>query len=457
MKNYDVLVIGGGPGGYVASIKAAQMGAKVALVEKHKLGGICLNYGCIPTKAYLKSAKIYKDIKRCSDFGIKVQNSVSFDWPSILLRKNKIVTQLTSGVSFLLKKNKVDFYHGFANVLSPCEVQVEKHLLRTKRLIIATGATAFIPPIPGAQESYQKGILKTSKELLQLDTYPSKVTIVGGGVIGVEFATIFNSFGSEVTILERKDAILNGMDQEVVFAYTKKLQADGIQILTQVEVTKINENQTYYTQKGTSKKITSDVILMAVGTQANLAGLEKLNLALYLNSIQTDNFCQTSIPGVYAIGDVNGKHMLAHVASHEGIVAVKHILEQKVHPINYDRVPACIYGFPEIASIGMTEQQAKNKQIDYKVSKISLGAVGKSLADGEKEGFTKLIVDKKHLEILGMHIYAYNATELISEIAVGMELEGTAYELSQAIHPHPTLSELTLEALLGAVDKPIHA
>ncbi|MBT1576823.1 dihydrolipoyl dehydrogenase ['Elaeagnus angustifolia' witches'-broom phytoplasma] len=457
MKNYDVLVIGGGPGGYVAAIKAAQMGAKVALVEKHKLGGICLNYGCIPTKAYLKSAKMYKDIKRYADFGIKVQNGVSFDWSSILSRKNKIVAQLTTGISFLLKKNKIDFYHGFASVLSPCEVQVDTNLLHTQKLIIATGSTAFVPPIPGAQEAYQKGILKTSKELLQLESYPSKVTIVGGGVIGVEFATIFNSFGSEVTILERQDTILNGMDRDVVVAYTKKLQADGIQILTQVEVTKINDNQTTYTQKGNAKTITSDVILMAVGTKANLAGLEKLNLALNRNSVQTDNFCQTSIPGVYAIGDVNGKHMLAHVASHEGIVAVTHALEQKAHPINYDRVPACIYGFPEIASIGMTEQQAKEKQMDYKVSKISLGAVGKSLADGEKEGFAKLIVCKKHLEILGMHIYAYNATELISEMAVGMELEGTAYELSQAIHPHPTLSELTFEALLGAVDKPIHA
>ncbi|WP_349402215.1 dihydrolipoamide dehydrogenase of pyruvate dehydrogenase complex PdhD [Candidatus Phytoplasma solani] len=457
MKNYDILIIGGGPGGYVAAIKAAQLGAKVALIEKHKLGGICLNYGCIPTKAYLKSAKVYQTIKYAQDFGIIISQPPTFNWLSILNRKNKIVDQLTNGIAFLMKKNKIDVYNGFATVLSPNKIQVDEKLLETKNLIIATGSSAFIPPIPGALETYQKNILKTSKELLQLDKHPQNITIIGGGVIGVEFATIHKSFGADVTILERQANILNGSDSDIVDAYTKKLKADGINILTEVEINSIQDHKITYTHKKIKSTKEAEIILMAVGTRPNLAGLEKINLEKTNNSIITNEFLQTSLPGVYAIGDVNGKHMLAHVASHEAIIAVMHALgKSETHGINYCRIPSCIYGFPEIAAIGITEQEAKMKQINYKVSKVPLAAIGKALADGEKEGFAKIIVDKKHLEIIGMHIYAYNATELISEIAVGMELEGTAYELAQAIHPHPTLSELTFETLLGAIDKPIH-
>ncbi|MBP5836097.1 dihydrolipoyl dehydrogenase [Candidatus Phytoplasma meliae] len=458
MKNYDIVVIGGGPGGYVAAIKAAQAGVKVALVEKHKLGGICLNYGCIPTKTYLKSAKIYQNVQKANDFGIIVNQPPSFNWLAILNRKNKIVEQLTNGIAFLLKKNKIDLYYGMATALSPQEISVNQDILQTKKLIIATGATAFIPPIKGALESYQKGVLKTSKELLQLDKYPKNIIIIGGGVIGVEFATLHKTFGSDVTILERQATILNGADHDIVDAYTKRLKADGIQILTQVEINSIKGHQVTYTHQDAQVTKEAEVILMAAGIKPNLAGLEKLNLQMERNSIVTDHFLQTSIPNVYAIGDVNGKHMLAHVASHEGIIAVMHALgKSNTHGINYQRIPSCIYGFPEIASIGITEKEAQMQKIDYKVSKVPLSAIGKSLADGEKEGFAKLIVDAKHLEILGMHIYAYNATELISEISVGMELEGTAYELSEAIHPHPTLSELIFETLLGAIDKPIHA
>lgn len=273
----------------------------------------------------------------------------------------------------------------------------------------------------------------------------------------MEFATIHRVFGADVTILERQASILNGSDSDIVDAYTKRLKADGINILTNVEINSIQDHQITYTHQGVKNTKESEVILMAAGTKPNLAGLENLNLELTRNSIVTDAFLQTSVPGVYAIGDVNGKHMLAHVASHEGIVAVMHALGLgENHGINYTRIPSCIYGFPEIAAIGMTEKEAQEAKIEYKVSKVPLSAIGKALADGEKEGFAKMIVDKKHLEIIGMHIYAYNATELISEISVGMELEGTAYELSQAIHPHPTLSELTFETLLGAIDKPIH-
>ncbi len=456
MKNYDIVILGAGPGGYVAAIKAAQLGAKVAVIEKEVVGGICLNHGCIPTKTYLKSAKVYDTMKHAESFGVTTSGEISYDWSKILQRKNGVVKQLTGGIAFLLKKNKVDVYNGYGEVISPSEVKVGEETLKTKNLIIATGATAIVPPIPGVKEAYEKGTLVTSRELLNVTSVPKTLVIVGGGVIGVEFATVFNSFGSKVIIIEKMDGILPTMDNDVRDAYSKRLKADGIEVLTKAEVKSVEGKKITYNLDGKDVTIDSDLILMAVGTRANSNGLEKLNLKMDRANIVTDEYLRTSVPGVYAIGDVNGKFMLAHVASHEGIIAVQHALGKDVHAMRYDRVPSCIYGSPEIAAIGMTEQEAKDKGLDYKVAKVPLAAVGKALADGEKEGFAKIIVDKKYLEVLGMHIYAYNATELISEIAVTMELEGTAYELAQAIHPHPTLSELTMETAMAAIDKAIH-
>lgn len=458
MKNYDIVIIGSGPGGYVAAIKASQLGAKVALVEKHKLGGVCLNYGCIPTKSYLKSAKVFKDFKNSVDYGIQVNGKIMFDWQKILLRKNKIVKKLTDGVSFLLKKNKVDVYFGLGEALTANQIKVNNEILYTNKLIISTGASTFIPPISGIQESFKKGIVKTSKELLELETFPKRIVIIGGGVIAIEFATLFNTFGSEVIILEKQPDILNNMDQDIVNGCRQTMERNKVKIFNNVDINSIKDNKVFYTYNNESTEVISDIILVATGFKPNLLGLEKLSLNIQRNSIVTDEFLKTSVKDVYAIGDVNGKHMLAHVASHEGIVAVHHALGKNDHNsgMNYNRIPSCIYSFPEIASIGLTEKQAKEQNIDYKISKLPLTAIGKSLADGENEGFAKLILDKKYLEIIGMHIYAYNATELISEISVAMELEGTVYELAHAIHPHPTLSELTYESYLGAIDKPIH-
>lgn len=456
MKNYDIVVLGAGPGGYVAAIKAAQLGAKVAIIEKETVGGICLNHGCIPTKTYLKSAKVYDTMKDAASFGVTTTGEISFDWAKILQRKNNVVKQLTGGVAFLLKKNKVDVYNGYGEVISPSEVKVGEETLKTKNLIIATGSSAIVPPIPGVKEAYEKGTLVTSRELLNITSVPKNLVIVGGGVIGVEFATVFNSFGSKVTIIEKMDGILPTMDNEVREAYAKRLKADGINVLTNAEVKTVNGEKITYNLDGKDVTLDADLILMAVGTRANSNGLEKLNLRMDRANIETDQYLRTSVPGVYAIGDVNGKFMLAHVASHEGIIAVEHALGKEPKAMRYDRIPSCIYGSPEIAAIGITEQEAKAKGLDYKVAKVPLAAVGKSLADGEKEGFAKIIVDKKYLEVLGMHIYAYNATELISEIAVTMELEGTAHELASAIHPHPTLSELTMETAMAVIDKAIH-
>ncbi len=455
-KSYDIIVVGGGPGGYVAAIKAAQLGAKTALIEKEVVGGICLNHGCIPTKTFLKSAKVYKTLQHASDYGVTNSGAVGFDWSKILSRKDGVVKQLTNGVAFLLKKNGVDVYNGFGEVKSANEVVVNNETLTTKNVIIATGATAVVPPIPGVKEAYEKGIVVTSRELLNVKNYPKTITIVGGGVIGVEFATVFNSFGSKVTIIEMMDGILPTMDEDVRVAYTKTLKREGIEILTTAEVKSVNDHKITYSLAGKEVTIESDLILMAVGTRANSKGLEHLGLAMDRANIKTNEYLQTSVPNVYAIGDVNGKFMLAHVAEHEGIVAVEHILGKGHTKMNYDQIPSCIYGSPEIAAIGLTEKEAKARGIDYKVSKVPLAAIGKAAADGEKEGFVKLIVDKKYLEVIGAHIFAYNATELISEYSVAMVAEATAYEMAHAIHPHPTLSELTLEAALGAIDKPIH-
>lgn len=452
---YDIIIVGAGPGGYVAAIKAAQLGAKVALVEKENIGGVCLNDGCIPTKTFLKSASVMKTINKSDFYGI-MTTKPTFDWSKIVDRKDKVVKQLTGGISFLLKKNKVDVINGFGEVLSSNKVKVGDITYDTKNVIIATGSSPIIPPIEGAKEAYEKGFLYTSKELLHIKDVPKKLVIVGGGVIGVEFATVFKTFGSDVTIIEKLDTILPMMDEDLFKAYTKTLTKEGIKIVTQAEVTKVLDHQVTYKHDGKETTIDADVILMSVGVKPNSKGLEHLNLKMDRANIITNEYLETSVKGIYAIGDVNGKYMYAHVASHEGVVAVNHILGKPTHKMNYDRVPANIYGTPEIASIGLTEKEAKTRGLDYKVSKVPIQAVGKALADGESEGFIKLIVDNKYLEILGAHIFAYNATELISEFAVAMQAEATAYEIAASIHPHPTLSELTFEAALGAIDKPIH-
>lgn len=456
MKNYDILIIGAGPGGYVAAIKAAQLGAKVAIIEKEAMGGICLNHGCIPTKTFLKSAKVYKEVKQAKDYGVLVSGDVSFSWTKMMERKNKVVNQLTTGVAYLLKKNKVDVYQGLAEVVSKSEIKVGAETLFTKNLIIATGATAIVPPIPGVKEAYEKGIVVTSRELLQINEAPKSLIIVGGGVIGVEFATLFSSLGSKVTIIEKMPGILPTIDDSVREAYVKILKNDGIEILTSAEVKSVHNKDLTYLLDGKEVKISADTILLSVGTKANTQGLEKLNLNIERGNVITNEFLETNIKNVYAIGDVNGKFMLAHTASHEGIIAVERIINQTTKGIHYGRIPQCIYGAPEIASIGLTEKEAKDQNLDYKVSTFPLAGNGKALADNEKDGFIKMIVDQKYKEILGVHIFAYNATDMIAEIALSMELEGTTHEIAHTVHPHPTLSEIVHEAALGDIAKAIH-
>lgn len=453
---YDILVLGAGPGGYVAAIKAAQLGAKVAIIEKEKVGGICLNHGCIPTKTLLKSAKVYQSVLHADVFGVEVEGKVSVSLEKMIARKNKVVTQLTNGVSYLLKKNKVEIIIGVGEVIDAHKVKVGEVFYETKKLIIATGGSPFIPPLDGVKEGFSKGYVVTSRELLNVTTIPSHLVIVGGGVIGVEFATVFASLGSKVTIIEMMDRILPMIDKDITTAYTKSLRDLGVDVITSGKVTKISEKYVTYTLNDENRTVTSDLVLLAVGTKANSSGLERLNLKMDRANIVTDEYLRTSIEDVYAIGDVNGKYMLAHVASHEGIIASSHALGRDVIAMDYTKIPQAIYGSPEIASVGLTEDEVKSKNIAYKVSTFPLSASGKALADSEKDGFVKLIVSEPHNELLGAHIFAYHATELISELVLGLNLEVTAEELASSIHPHPSLSEIIMEASLGAEHKPIH-
>ena len=456
MKTYDIIVIGGGPGGYVAAIKASQLGAKVALIEKEVVGGICLNHGCIPTKTLLKNVKVYKTIKDAGLFGVNIKGEVTIDWTKMIARKNDVVKQLTGGVSFLLKKNNVDVYYGYGEALSAHEVKVNDEILKTKKLIIATGSSAIVPPIPGVKEAYEKGFVVTSRELLNIKAIPERLLIVGGGVIGIEFATIFATLGTKVTIIEKLPSILAMIDVDVREAYLKSLTKLGISIHTNAEVTKVSNNEVFYNIDGKEHKVTTNLVLMAVGTRANSRGLEKLGLEMDRANIVTDEFLRTNVEDVYAIGDVNGKYMLAHVASHEGLVAAKHATGSKVNAMDYTKVPQAVYGSPEIASVGLTEELAKQQGKDYETSIFPLVGNGKALADNEKEGFIKIITDKKYNEVIGAHIFAYQATEMISELVLALNLETSAEELADAIHPHPTLSEIVGEAAMGALGKAIH-
>lgn len=458
MKHYDIVVLGGGSGGYVAAIKASQMGAKTALIEKKDLGGVCLNWGCIPTKTLLKSAKVYHYVKNASTFGIDIADDakISLNWPNMIKRKDNVVKKLTGGVKVLLDKNGVDTYIGEGKVIDKNTLEVNGEIISTKNLIIATGSKPFIPPIKGIDERLKSSFVLTSKEILSLNELPKKLVIIGGGVIGVEFASLLSELNCEVTIVEKAPYILINNDQDIRKAMVKLLEKQGIKIFTSADVQEIKNGQIVVNINDKEKILSSDKVLVSIGTRPNLDNLTHLGLELERSAIKTNEKMETNIKGVYAIGDVNGKYMLAHVASHEGIVAVENILG---HPsiLDYQKIPSGIYTSPEIASVGLTEEQAKEKGLDYKIGIFPLGANGKALAEGDTEGFVKVIADKKYGEILGVHILSPNATDMIAELVVTMNLEATIYDIANSIHPHPTLSEAIMEASLSAIDKAIHA
>jgi dihydrolipoamide dehydrogenase len=456
MQTFDIVIVGGGPGGYVAAIKAGQLGYKVAIIEKDNVGGVCLNWGCIPTKTLLKSAKVFEQFKHAKEYGIDVKpDAFSANFPEMIKRKDSVVRRLTGGVASLLKKNGVTLFKGYGEVTSATTVQVGEETLTTKSIILATGASVIIPPIPGVKEAFDAGTLLTSKEILDLKTLPKELVIIGGGVIGLEFATIFNSLGTKVTVIEKAPVILNAVDEEIRTMFYKKIIKDGIKILTSATVTAIEGNQVRYEIDGKSEVVQAEKVLMAVGMKPNVKSFASLNLTMEKSGVQVNEYMQTSIPNVYAIGDVTGKYMLAHVASHAGLVVIDH-LSGHHKKMDYKVIPSGIYTFPEIAMVGLTEQEAKAQGIDYKVSSFPLMANGKAMGENEKDGLVKVIVSKPYNEIIGVHIMAVSATEMITEASLAINLEATAEELVATIHPHPTLSEMVMEAAHGIIDKPIH-
>jgi len=454
MKNYDVVVIGGGPGGYVAAIKAAQRGLSTAIIEKETIGGVCLNWGCIPTKTLLKSAKVLDQTRHASSYGVLLDKaSIQVDLPAMIRRKNGVVRKLTTGVKYLLEKNGVTLYMGTATAIDASTIDVDGERLTAKHFLLATGASVFIPPIPGLNEAMESGIAMTAKEALNLDQIPEHIVIIGGGVIGIEFATIYNRLGSKVTVVEMLPDVLTTVDGQVKEAFLKIIKKDGVEFLTSTAVKEVNSG-VVVDQDGQQQTIACDRILVATGMRPNIKGFEAWGLDVVKGGVVTNEYMQTSLPHVYAIGDVTGQYMLAHVASHEGLTAIDHITGRN-HPMDYTKIPSGIYTFPEIGMIGVTEEQAKEQGIEIKTAFFPLSANGKALGEGERDGLVKIITDANEV-VIGVHILSPVATELITQSSLGMHFNMTASDLAHTIHPHPTLSESMHEAALGITESMIH-
>lgn len=456
MNTYDIAVIGGGPGGYVAAIRAGQSGKRVCLIEKCELGGVCLNEGCIPTKAFLKTVSVLLTVRNAEAFAVTGTKDGNFtvDMNQLQKVKSNRVKKLTSGVGALLKANGVTVYKGEGSFQDKNNIIIGNEKIFAEHVIIATGSEPVMPSIVMGNGTPK---VITSREALDLTKIPSKIVIVGGGVVGIEFAYFFAHMGSEVTIVEMMDQILPMVDDEIALSVSKSLQKEGVKIQTSAKVTKLENGKAYYSLE--SKEISADaeIVLMSVGRRPVTKGfgLEKLGVQMNGGAIYTDEFMQTSVAGVYAIGDVNGKCMLAHTASMEGIIAVEHILGGK-RSMKYEHIPSCIYIQPEIAAVGLTEKQARELYGNINVGRFPLSANGKAIVEGEETGLVKVITEAKYGEILGVHIYGIHATDMIAEIVLAMELEATAEDIAETIHPHPTVSEIIPEAFHAALGRAIH-
>jgi len=461
MSEIDVVIIGGGPGGYVAAIKAAHLGLKALLVEKDKLGGVCLNWGCIPTKALVSTAELLNHLQRAGEFGIQVKD-YSFDFPAIMKRKDLITQRLSSGVGQLMKANQVRVVKGEGQIIEPGKVEItdsagQKEVIKAKNIIIATGSSVMSLPIPGINSD---GVI-TSNEALSLSELPSRMLIIGGGVVGIEFAGIFRALGVEVTVVEMLPRILLPIDEEITRRLTQLLKGKGIEILTDSKVKEIKKNhqnlEVLISTTDGEKIIETEKVLLAAGRVPELGNIDVQRLGIELNgkAIKVDEKMRTNIPGIYAVGDVVGKIMLAHVASREGIVAVENISGKEVL-MNYKVVPNCVFSMPEVASVGLTEEEARKENDNIKVSKFPFLANGKALGMGETEGMVKIIADGDTFELLGVHILGTHASDLIAEGTLALSMEATAFEIVNTIHAHPTLAEAVAEAAEGVLGKPIH-
>ena len=459
--NYDVIVLGSGPGGYVSAIRASQLGLKVAVIEKESLGGICLNWGCIPTKALLKSAQVFEYINHAEDYGITVKEA-NADFPAIIKRSRDVADGMSNGIAYLLKKNKVEVIYGFGKVKPGNKVAVTvdgKSIdYLAKNIIIATGARSR--QLPNLPQDGKKII--GYRDALVLKKAPKKMVIVGSGAIGVEFAYFYNAMGTEVTVVEFMPNIVPVEDIDISKQLQRSFKKSGIKVMTNSSVEKVDTAGSgckvlIKTKKG-EETIECDVVLSAVGIVANIEniGLEEVGIKTEKGKILVDNYYKTNVNGYHAIGDVLPNHSLAHVASAEGITCVEKIAGQNPEPIDYGNIPGCTYASPEIASVGMTEAAAKEAGYEIKVGKFPFTASGKASAAGHKDGFVKVIFDAKYGEWLGCHMIGYNVTELIAEAVVARKLETTGHEVLKAIHPHPTMSEAVMEAVADAYDEVIH-
>lgn len=464
---YDVVIIGSGPGGYVAAIRSSQLGFKTAIIERESLGGICLNWGCIPTKALLKSAQVMEYIRHAKDFGIDATGTQNFE--AVIKRSRGVADKMSKGVAFLMRKNKIDVINGFAKLVGKGKIEVtgadnNKQTVEAKNIILATGARSRqLPsmPIDGKK-------IIGYREAMVLPQQPKSMIIVGSGAIGVEFGYFYNSMGTKVTIVEFLPKIVPVEDEEISKELEKNFKKNGIEIMTSSEVTRVDTagNGVKATVKtaGGETTLEADILLSAVGVAANIEniGLEQLGVKTERGLIAVDKYYQTSVPGIYAIGDCVPGQALAHVASKEGIICVESIAynEKKYNhqpePLDYGNVPGCTYCSPEIASVGLTEMKAKEAGYEVKVGKFPLSASGKASAAGHTEGFIKVVFDAKYGEWLGTHMIGYNVTELIAETVVARKLETTYHEVLNSLHPHPTISESIKDAIEAAYGEAIH-
>ena len=463
MDKYDIVVIGSGPGGYVTAIRASQLGFNTAIIEKESLGGICLNWGCIPTKALLKSAEVYNYLKKSNDYGISAEN-INSDFEKVIQRSRNVAGTMSKGVNFLMKKNKIKVFTGSASINSDKSITIEKNneevnKITAKHVIIATGARSR--EIPSLK---QNGInIIGYRKAMTLEKQPKEIIIVGSGAIGIEFAYFYNSLGSKVTVVEYMPRITPVEDEDISKELEKILKKQGVNIMTSAELieSKANDKSVSVKIKNSKDEIIefeANVVLSAVGIKSNIEniGLENIGIKVENDKISVDDFYKTNVEGFYAIGDVVSGPALAHVASAEGITCVENIKGLNTSPIDYNNIPGCTYCKPEIASVGFTEKQAIDNGYEIKVGKFPFSASGKAQSSGTPEGFVKVIFDAKYGEWLGCHMIGSNVTEMISEAVVGRKLETTGHEILKAVHPHPTLSEAVMEAVADAYGEVIH-
>ena len=460
--SYNLIVVGSGPGGYVAAIRASQLGMKVAVVEKESLGGICLNWGCIPTKALLKSAQVFDYVSHSTDYGINIKGS-SIDFDSIINRSRGVADGMSKGVNFLMKKNKIDILSGFGKIIDKNTVEVtdekgKKQNHKGDNIIIATGGRSR--ELPNIKIDGEKVI--EYRKAMTLKKQPKSLVVIGSGAIGSEFAYFYNSIGTKVTVIEYLPNILPLEDVDVSKQLEKSFKKSGIDIMTNTEVKDVKTNskgcKVIFSKNNKEEMMDCDVVLSAVGVETNIEniGLEELGIITEKGKINVDDFYKTNIDGIYAIGDVVKGPALAHVASAEGIICVEKIAGKNPGVLNYDNIPSCTYCSPEVASVGYTEKQAKDLGYEINVGKFPFSASGKANASGHSDGFVKVIFDKKYGEWLGCHMVGYNVTEMIAEVVAARKLETTAHEIIKSVHPHPTMSEAIMEAAAAAYDEVIH-